>query len=201
VQLHGPLLFGAVDEPEPAPDDPVASSPETIRAHAERAFLPVTEIVPIADTVIVRPDPAAWSPPRHGGRVRRLRLRATCTTISSGPDVIRSPVGDDGVERGLVVAIPDRIEPGPPEAPARGAGPTRRHLELVPPPEDTSGEARRVRETRWVALLLAVATAVFFALWTASVLGAADTTWWPALVGALCALVVALGAVVVRRTR
>jgi hypothetical protein len=35
-----------------------ASSPEAIRDHAVRADLPVTEIVPIADTVIVRPDPA-----------------------------------------------------------------------------------------------------------------------------------------------
>ncbi len=97
--------------------------------------------------------------------------------------------------------IPDRIEPGRSEAPAPGAGPARRHLELVPPSETASDEARRVRQTRWVALLLAVATAVFFALWTASVLGAADTAWWPALVGALCALVVALGAIVIRRMR
>ena len=36
-----------------------ASSPEKIREHAERADLPVTEIIPIADTVVVRPDPAA----------------------------------------------------------------------------------------------------------------------------------------------
>ena len=36
-----------------------ASSPEAIREHASRADLPVTEIIPIADTVIVRPDPAA----------------------------------------------------------------------------------------------------------------------------------------------
>ena len=35
-----------------------ASSPEAIRRHAERADLPVDEIIPIADTVIVRPDPA-----------------------------------------------------------------------------------------------------------------------------------------------
>ena len=35
-----------------------ADSPEAIRAHAEAADLPVDEIVPIADTVIVRPDPA-----------------------------------------------------------------------------------------------------------------------------------------------
>jgi Nickel responsive protein SCO4226-like len=35
-----------------------ASSPEAIREHAERADLPVDEIIPIADTVVVRPDPA-----------------------------------------------------------------------------------------------------------------------------------------------
>jgi hypothetical protein len=35
-----------------------ASSPEAIREHASRADLPVDEIVAIADTVIVRPDPA-----------------------------------------------------------------------------------------------------------------------------------------------
>ncbi len=35
-----------------------ASSPEKIREHASRADLPVTEIIAIADTVIVRPDPA-----------------------------------------------------------------------------------------------------------------------------------------------
>jgi uncharacterized protein DUF4242 len=36
-----------------------ASSPEKIREHALRADLPVTEIIPIADTVIVRPDPTS----------------------------------------------------------------------------------------------------------------------------------------------
>jgi len=35
-----------------------ASSPEAIRTHAERAGLPVDEIIAVADTVIVRPDPA-----------------------------------------------------------------------------------------------------------------------------------------------
>lgn len=34
-----------------------ASSPEAIRKHALRAELPVDEVVPVADTVIVRPDP------------------------------------------------------------------------------------------------------------------------------------------------
>ncbi len=36
-----------------------ATSPEAIRDHAGRADLPVDEIIPIADTVIVRPDPGA----------------------------------------------------------------------------------------------------------------------------------------------
>ena len=34
-----------------------ASSPEAIREHAERADLPADEIIPVADTVFVRPDP------------------------------------------------------------------------------------------------------------------------------------------------
>jgi hypothetical protein len=34
-----------------------ASSPEAIRAHAGAADLPVDEIVAVADTVVVRPDP------------------------------------------------------------------------------------------------------------------------------------------------
>jgi hypothetical protein len=34
-----------------------ASSPEAIREHANCADLPVDEIIAIADTVIVRPDP------------------------------------------------------------------------------------------------------------------------------------------------
>jgi hypothetical protein len=34
-----------------------ATGPEAIRTHAARAELPVDEIIRIADTVIVRPDP------------------------------------------------------------------------------------------------------------------------------------------------
>ena len=34
-----------------------ATSPEAIRDHAGRADLPVDEIIPVADTVLVRPDP------------------------------------------------------------------------------------------------------------------------------------------------
>jgi sporulation protein YlmC with PRC-barrel domain len=36
----------------------MASSPEAVREHASRADLPVDEVIPVADTVIVRPDPA-----------------------------------------------------------------------------------------------------------------------------------------------
>jgi hypothetical protein len=32
-------------------------SSEAIREHASRAFLPVDEIIPVADVVVVRPDP------------------------------------------------------------------------------------------------------------------------------------------------
>ena len=35
-----------------------ASSPEAIREHASRADLPADEIIRVADTVLVRPDPA-----------------------------------------------------------------------------------------------------------------------------------------------
>jgi len=34
-----------------------ATSPEAIREHASRADLPVDEIIPVADLVLVRPDP------------------------------------------------------------------------------------------------------------------------------------------------
>ena len=36
-----------------------ADSPEAIRAHAAASDLPVDEIVPVTDTVLVRPDPVA----------------------------------------------------------------------------------------------------------------------------------------------
>src|SRR5690349_358098 len=36
-----------------------ATSPEAIREHASRADLPADEIIPVADTVVVREDPAA----------------------------------------------------------------------------------------------------------------------------------------------
>jgi Protein of unknown function (DUF4242) len=35
-----------------------ADNPEAIRAHAAASDLPVDEVIPVADTVIVRPDPA-----------------------------------------------------------------------------------------------------------------------------------------------
>jgi hypothetical protein len=36
-----------------------AESPETIRAHAHRSGMPADEITRVADTVVVRPDPAS----------------------------------------------------------------------------------------------------------------------------------------------
>jgi len=33
------------------------TSPEAIRRHADRADLPISEIIQVADTVLVRPDP------------------------------------------------------------------------------------------------------------------------------------------------
>jgi len=35
------------------------TSPEAIRRHADRADLPISEIIQVADTVLVRPDPEA----------------------------------------------------------------------------------------------------------------------------------------------
>jgi hypothetical protein len=35
-----------------------ASSPEAIREHADRAGLPADEVIPVADTILVRPDPS-----------------------------------------------------------------------------------------------------------------------------------------------
>jgi hypothetical protein len=36
-------------------------SPETIRAHAEASGIPCDEVIPIIDTVVVRPDPVQAS--------------------------------------------------------------------------------------------------------------------------------------------
>ena len=36
-----------------------ATSPEAIRSHASLADLPVSDIISVADTVIIRPDPVA----------------------------------------------------------------------------------------------------------------------------------------------
>ena len=36
-----------------------AASPEAVRRHSARAGLPIDEILKVADTLVVRPDPAA----------------------------------------------------------------------------------------------------------------------------------------------
>lgn len=38
------------------------SSPEAIREHARRTGMPADEVIPVADTVVVRPDPAPAEP-------------------------------------------------------------------------------------------------------------------------------------------
>jgi hypothetical protein len=38
-----------------------ASSPEKIREHAQRVGMGADEVIPVADTVLVRPDPVAAS--------------------------------------------------------------------------------------------------------------------------------------------
>ncbi|HTX32840.1 MAG TPA: DUF4242 domain-containing protein [Solirubrobacteraceae bacterium] len=37
------------------------TSPEAVRRHASLAGLPATEVIPVADTVLVRPDPVPVS--------------------------------------------------------------------------------------------------------------------------------------------
>ena len=56
--------------PERGPDDlridaengcGMASSPEAVRRHAAAAGLPADEVIPVADVVVVRPDPVPVS--------------------------------------------------------------------------------------------------------------------------------------------
>ena len=86
--------------------------------------------------------------------------------------------------------------------PLPAAAPPRRHLRLVTPPEPARAsdeESRRVREARWTAVLVATATAVFFALWTAAMLGAADEAWWAFALALVLVGMVGLGVVVIRK--
>lgn len=39
-----------------------ASGPEAVRAHAERVGMPADEILEVADTVVIRPDPQPGAP-------------------------------------------------------------------------------------------------------------------------------------------
>ena len=48
-----------------------ASSPEAIRDHASRADLPVDEIIAVADTVLVRPDPGPQQQKQQPRREQR----------------------------------------------------------------------------------------------------------------------------------
>jgi hypothetical protein len=58
-----------------------------------------------------------------------------------------------------------------------------------------------VRETRWTAALLIFATVALCALWTAGMMGATRTAWWPLALAAVFGCVVAFGLLVIRKTR
>ena len=96
-----------------------------------------------------------------------------------------------------------KLELAPPQGAQPAPSPPKRHLELVPPPPPApiDNETRRLRDTRWLAALLAVVTAAVFGLWTAAMLGATDSAWWSAAFGVVFAGVVAFGIVVMRETR
>jgi hypothetical protein len=112
-------------------------------------------------------------------------------TIESSPIEVRPVATAPKVE--------SRVSPEPEPEPARRG--RERHLTLAPHvPVPAADDARRAREARWVAALLAVATAALFGLWTAAMLGAADAAWWPAAWGAVLVAVVALGVVTVRKS-
>jgi len=96
------------------------------------------------------------------------------------------------------------LQPVAPKPAHPAPSPPKRHLELVPPspaPASARDEARRIREARWITVLVAVATAALFGLWTAAMLGATSSVWWPVVFGVVLAGVVVLGIEVVRKTR
>ena len=62
-----------------------ASSPEAIRRHARAADLPVDEIIAVADTVVVRPDPVTAGN-REGGMIMKrswLAAAVCAATVTS----------------------------------------------------------------------------------------------------------------------
>jgi hypothetical protein len=79
-----------------------ASSPEAIREHASRADLPVTEIIPIADTVIVRPDPSrrVEARPCRRSRITPRAMRRPCPRRTRGGGR-QDPRWSSGVIRGV----------------------------------------------------------------------------------------------------
>jgi hypothetical protein len=77
-----------------------------------------------------------------------------------------------------------------------------RHLRLVPHHHPfADAEARSVSEARWIAALIAITTAAVIGLWTAAMYGAADSAWWPALLGGAVLGVVAFAVLAVLATR
>lgn len=96
--------------------------------------------------------------------------------------------------------------PQPTPREPQAAPPTwrERHLRLVEPPAPAptpDAESRRLRETRWITGLVAVATVAVIALSIAGIFGAADAAWWPFLIAGVFMGLVALGVVAYLRIR
>jgi hypothetical protein len=64
---------------------------------------------------------------------------------------------------------------------------------------ERSPHERTVSEARAVGVVVVIATAAFFGLWTAAALGYADAGWWPMLLGAAIVVVGCVGAWLVAR--
>jgi hypothetical protein len=99
--------------------------------------------------------------------------------------------------RSIMTALARKPAQAPQPRPERS-----RHLRVLPPPQRPADEgARQLRETRWTAALLLLATVVLIALWAAALAGAADEAWWPPLFAVAFAGVVGFALVVLRKTR
>ena len=102
-----------------------ADSPEAIRAHAQAAVLPVDEIVPVADTVIVRPDPRRSARDRGAGRqAERSRPRRPARPCS--PRVPHRRSRRTRTPGRLVRGPPRTTSSSRPRRTATGCSPTRR---------------------------------------------------------------------------
>ena len=104
-----------------------ADSPEAIRAHAQAADLPVDEVVPIADTVVVRPDPAPVAGLTGRPRLAHMDVRSALVGRAgrTGARCRRPWNARDGA-RARCCSSPARPGSGRPGSPRRRQRPRRR---------------------------------------------------------------------------